>query len=362
MLSGSRLAGARFSFGVVRNAVRGAVAIALAAAALLVGCAPASSASAGSGYLGLHLPAGFDAFAADSPWRTAIEASPALDPNSATMIAALEMALGAAPFLTVSVTEYTAPIHVIDSTKSRKVTVTSSPGSMPLSLDPDGDGVATGIPIPREVWADPQEDAHVVIVDPDLRTAWEFWHFARSGAGYTAGMAGLWDLDGPGYNDDLRVQYWWRNGATAARTPYIGGLIRYEEAAAGDIRHALNVIVPAVVVRQGEFHWPVASSTDGTGGGAFTIPEGARIQLNPAFDLDGLYGIPPRPLNDAARSIARVLQVYGAYVVDRGAGFGLKAQNLGSDGGDWASLPAPNLSLIPLSEFRVLQGTTVMMP
>jgi hypothetical protein len=51
------------------------------------------------------------------------------------------------------------------------------------------------------------------------------------------------------------------------------------------------------------------------------LPEGARIQLAPSFNVDSLE-------HRWERTIARALQVYGMYLVDRvGGGVGLVAQN-----------------------------------
>jgi hypothetical protein len=364
-------AGGRGQGRTARFLVLGAAAIALAA--LLACCAPVGSASSApsSGYLGLHLPASFHAFTAGSAWRTPIAANPQVDPQSANMMTRVGTALVAAgqeATFTVQTTAYTAPIHVVDYAASRKVGVQVPLSRVGDDLDPGNDGVCENIPIPEEVWADPGDDGHVVIVDPNLRKAWEFWHFKKVDGVYSAELGGLWDLDSAGFNAPGSPGNWWRNGANGARSAYIGGLIRYEEVFAGEITHAMNIITP--VNRQKieagthtrEYYSPTAANSDGwvTTAQAWyaeSIPEGARVQLDPAFDLDQPFPPFGDRLNATARTIARAMQVYGAYVMDNGAGFGVKAQNLGADGGDWGNLPTPNLYLIPLSAFRVLQVT-----
>ena len=52
----------------------------------------------------------------------------------------------------------------------------------------------------------------------------------------------------------------------------------------GRIDHALAINLPAP--RAGTFAWP-AQRTDGTGD-ATTLPEGARLRLDPTLDLDQL--------------------------------------------------------------------------
>jgi hypothetical protein len=86
-----------------------------------------------------------------------------------------------------------------------------------------------------------------------------------------------------------------------------------------------------------------------------TIPEGARVQLDPALDLNSLG------LTGWQKTIARALQVYGMYLVDSGS-LGLYAVNANSfssnpyaqfwGDGNYAYLPT---SLV--SRLRVLKLT-----
>jgi hypothetical protein len=77
----------------------------------------------------------------------------------------------------------------------------------------------------------------------------------------------------------------------------------------GDIPHAL--VVQSDSVCANVFRAP-GWKTDGTSTRTDCIPEGARIRLDPAVDLDSLTLAP------AVLAVARALQLYGAYVVDGG--------------------------------------------
>ena len=100
---------------------------------------------------------------------------------------------------------------------------------------------------------------------------------------------------------------WACSGAGASR---LGGVVRVSEIQAGVIEHAL--VVQSDNVCAGVFRAP-ALKTDGDSTRADCIPEGARLQLDPSIDVSRIAGITP-----AERTVARALQRYGAYVIDRG--------------------------------------------
>jgi hypothetical protein len=296
----------------------------------------------------MSLPA--DAFPR-SLWTTPIVTNPAISPDSPDQIALLNYALvtvlGRAPTLQVNAVKNSAPIHVVDGCASPILDVLCD-SALPLCLDPDQDRVAESIPVPDPVWADPSDDSHMIIVDRETMIAYEFWNWRKEGDRiYRAGMMGKWDLLGQGWNYPGSDPYRARNGATASRAPYIGGLVRYEEVAAGLVAHALDMVVPTT--RKGECVAP-AVNTDGRNTGSGFIPEGARVQLDPALDLDSLG------LSGPARVVARALQDYGAYVMDTASGWAIKLQNLGADGGAWRPLASQfDLTNIPIQRFRVLR-------
>jgi len=106
---------------------------------------------------------------------------------------------------------------------------------------------------------------------------------------------------------------------------------------------------------QEELCSPPAQRTDGEGIGAQYIPEGARLQLDPALDLETLK------LTPGARVIAKALQVYGMYNVDSASTCSLYFQNVGADGGKWNRIVNfLDLQNIPLNRFRVLKCEIVV--
>jgi hypothetical protein len=114
-------------------------------------------------------------------------------------------------------------------------------------------------------------------------------------------------------------------GATASSLPIIGGVIMLREFRAGIIAHALALNLPET--RAGVFAWP-AQRTDGVGGND-TIPEGARLRLDPRLDLNSL-SLPP-----VTRLITEAAQRYGLIVRDQtGHGIGLFAEDPTQYGGN----------------------------
>ena len=130
-----------------------------------------------------------------------------------------------------------------------------------------------------------------------------------------------------------------------------GGIVRPEEIAQGHIDHALFFASP--YTRAGDIACP-ATHTDGWASDPAAIPEGARIQLDPSFDIDG-QDWPPWE-----KVIGHALQSYGAYLGDSGGSVAFSAEpNLdrGYDAWSLAGVPAPDpfLTNLPWSSFRVLQ-------
>lgn len=313
-------------------------------------------------YLGMSLPADFKVFSPDSPWNLPISQNPPIHADSSSIVTNL---IASRYRLEPNAAAWTSPLHVINSDlvplQSVKIRRDNGDTIFAPSVDPDKNGVVE-FPIPPEAWADPQEDAHMILVDPFKRKAWELGATLKDKTGWTARRAEVWDLNGLGYQLPFAIDYWWMVGVRGSGTPFIGGLIRIEEITAGVINHALAISTPinrksSTIYKpeKREVCTPVAAWTDGHGIGKQFVPEGARFQLNPYLNLDALS------LSKEAKIIAKALQVYGAYVVDNAQGIPIYFQNLGADGGAWNKFPGiRDINKIPLQELRVLDCTLVL--
>lgn len=218
--------------------------------------------------LGNSLAASFQAFSAPSPWNTPIPANPSIHRHSRIMIVALNFVLFftqglSRPQVAYAYREWTAPVHVIDSDRcpQKDAPTTNREGRLYESVDPDGNGIAGGIPLPDGVWADPREDGRMVLVDPNKRLTWEFSRArALPNGQWEASVVDRWYLDGPGHRRP-GTGTWWVSGARGSGSPYLAGLIRIEEIRAGVINHALAVATP--INRRRQLCAPTASRTDG---------------------------------------------------------------------------------------------------
>jgi len=300
----------------------------------------------------------FRPFSKTSPWNTPIATNALVDPDSDKMIVMLS---SNAMSLSANIRKWTVPVFAIDSARSPRLNVRTTSGCYNPRVDPKGQNRAEHLPIPTDVWPDPSQDGHMVLVDVAKRLCWDYARFVRlSSTEVTASRIDVWELDGPGYREPFEGPNWWTCGARGSGTPLLGGLIRPEEVQAGVIRHALAFGCP--VNRRSvspdtkeELCSPPAQRTDGEGIGAQYIPEGARLQLDPELDLQTLK------LSPATLVIARALQVYGMFNVDNASTCSLYFQNVGADGGRWNQLGNfMDMHTIPLNRFRVLRCEIVV--
>jgi len=220
--------------------------------------------------------------------------------------------LGAGGRLYINIQDWSVPVYYVDSDVVQGVAVTNSrPGIY-------GVGFAPGepIPIPEGAVASPPAggDNHLAIIDRAKGLEWGMWWARQDDMGaWSTGLGAVTDLTGTGVAPPWNAvaREFDAHRARASGFPLIAGLIRPEEIAAGRIDHAL---VFATTQVRTEYFIPPASTAQAQTG--FTrdslngLPMGARIQLDPALDVDAL------DLSAPAKIIARALQEYGAYLGD----------------------------------------------
>lgn len=278
-------------------------------------------------------------FSAGSAFNQLIPAGPVLDTASSAWARQLGAAGNAQSAL---IDETGVAIYTASSTTPRyQVRCTEPWGMCPLSAQP--------VPIPTNVTVPSGADGALVVIDRAANRSYEFWQARKSSTGWTASWGSVNVLDGDGYDPSAA-------SPTGAGISRLAGVVRMREIAAGHIDHAL--VFASGISAKGVFRYP-ASKTDGSNifGSSTPLPEGARVQLDPAVDVDAIPGITP-----AEKAVGHALQQYGAYDIDNGGyhamGFSFEMPHPGTAspyasaglGWDYAGMPH-----LPWNRLRVLR-------
>ncbi len=242
--------------------------------------------------------AGCPVLPADNIWNARVDGLP-VDPASDDYVAAIGAGVGMHPdFGTVY---QGAPIGI------PYVVVPGSQPKVPVSFDYADESDPGPYPIPPhppiEGGAGSDGDRHVLVLDQGACRLYELYdaHPVAGGSSWTAGSGAVFDLR----SNALRTDGW--TSADAAGLPILPGLVRYEEVAAGEIRHALRFTAPAT---RGDHVWPARHDASDLTAGRFP-PMGERFRLRADFDLSSFS---PR-----VRVILRALQRYGMLLADNGS-------------------------------------------
>jgi hypothetical protein len=145
-------------------------------------------------------------------------------------------------------------------------------------------------------------DRHVLVIDRDNCVLWEiFAAYPQPDGSWKAGSGAVFDLT----CNCLRPDGW--TSADAAGLPIFPGLVRYEEVASGEIKHAIRFTAQRT---RNSAVWPARHAasrlTD-----ASLPPLGQRFRLKATFSLSGF--------SREAQVILRALQTYGMILADNGS-------------------------------------------
>jgi len=246
---------------------------------------------------GVPVIAGVEIFPADNPWNTDISRYP-LHPNSADFIASI----GAGGRLHADFGTFWEgrpigiPYVVVPGTQP-KVPVTfdyaeeSDPGPYPIPPDApiEGGPGSTG-------------DRHVLVLDKDHKLLYETWNsWPQAGGGWHCGSGAKFDLT----SNALRPEGW--TSADAAGLPILPGLVKYEEVAAGEIRHAIRFTCRRT--QRGYIH--PATHFASVFRDPHLPPMGLRLRLKASYDVS--------PYPACVQVILRALKRYGMILADNGS-------------------------------------------
>jgi hypothetical protein len=268
---------------------------------------------------------GWRPFPDDNPWNTPVNTSP-VDPNSPRIIASIGVDRALHPDFGTEPT-YGIPYVVVAGSTPR----------VPVSFDYADESDPGPYPLPRDApiegGANSGGDRHVLVIDRDNRMLYELWDSHPGSSAWTAGSGAIFDLN----SNALRPAGW--TSADAAGLPVFPGLVRYDEVAAGEIRHAIRFtarrsrkayVSPAR-------HWASSSTNDSL------PPMGMRVRLKAGFDITGF---PPQ-----ARVILQAFKTYGMIMADNGSDWFFS----GTSDPNWDDAQLNTLKTLHGGDFEVVQ-------
>jgi hypothetical protein len=157
------------------------------------------------------------------------------------------------------------------------------------------------IPVPANLTVPPGSDGNTVIVDWSTRRATSLHQpWANSDGSWSATWVTVANLNGSGIPLE---------GGNGSGMSHLAGVVELDEIAGGHIDHAL--VFSTDIACKDLRRYP-ARKTDGQSTRPDCVPQGARVQLDPSIDVEQL-AVP-----EGLKTVARALQEYGAYAVDRG--------------------------------------------
>jgi len=285
-------------------------------------------------------------YAATGFFNQVISANPQLDPRSTDFVRMLSRSKKEKGFV-LSVKEWTVPAYFAQPTTPRHdVRISGQPPGAHYDRNfvHDVARIMHDVPIPANARPDPMEDGHMTVIDPATRCEFDLYDAKLTATGWTAAWGNVTSTADSGI---------YPFGLSTRGTGFapLAGMIWPAELRNRRIDHALVFAYP--YTRSGGPMYP-ATAGDGKTALATALPQGARVQLDPALDLG------PLNLTTYERTVAEALQRYGMYLGDTGGALALYAVSPQSfDTNQYAGLlpdePYVYLNKIPVNRFRVLK-------
>lgn len=279
-------------------------------------------------------PNGCTVLPANNIWNTPVDQLP-VSPNSSTYVnrigatSPLHPDFGSGtynggpigiPFITVLGTQTQYPASFLYASESDP-----GPYAIPLNAPIEGGSNSTG-------------DRHAISIDINNCILYELFNAFPQTSSWKADSGAIFNLA----SNALRTATW--TSADAAGLPILPGLVRYDEIAAGEIRHALRFTVPST---QRAYVWPArhyaSSITDLT-----YPPMGVRFRLKASFNISGF--------STTNQIILRALQKYGMMIADNGSAWFVS----GAPDSRWDNTDLHVLTTITGSAFEVVDVSPLM--
>lgn len=242
-------------------------------------------------------------FDTKSPWNMPIGSKAKFQPVSSPEWKSTALKYG----LLINSTNYTIPVYIAsDSDPVRKVYRNNN---QPVGW------VTFEQRVPDAAKPSPGGDSQLAIIDETHSYVTEMIKAKRRSDGnLEAPFPNKIDLRGAGVFKDY-------HGSCAYGGSCIAGLIRQGELKTG-IKHALRISITTAVLNKNApggkaYVWPANSADDGDGKsytGTGNVYMGSLLAIPPNVNIEKIAG----PKGTPSYNLAKALQDYGAYVVDRG--------------------------------------------
>jgi hypothetical protein len=273
---------------------------------------------------------GFVPFPTDNAWNQDISSAP-VDSNSTSIINFIGSTIGLHPDFGTGTNGI--PYVVVNGNQSLVgINFTaygdeSDPGSMPIpgNAPIEGGSSSTG-------------DRHVLVLDNANCFLYEMGRaFPNTDGSWNADVAVVWDL----LNNEQRPWTW--TSVDAAGLPVFPGLVRYDEVAAGQIKHALRFTLQ----HSRQAFTPPASHWAANSSNSLAAPMGMRLRLKANYDISGFSA--------KNQVILNALKKYGMIMADNGSSMYIT----GAPDDRWDDSDLHNLGQVQASAFEVVQMNPV---
>jgi hypothetical protein len=279
---------------------------------------------------------GCPVFPENNIWNTSVADLP-LDPQSSTFINTIGPTQGIHPDFgsgTWNGGPIGIPYNVVDGSQTEvnisfEYTEENDPGPYPIPPNAliEGGSQSAG-------------DRHVLVLDRDSCILYElFSAYPQQNGTWQTGSGAVYDLN----SNALRPAGW--TSADAAGLPILPGLVRYDEVAAGEIRHALRFTAAQT---RSEYVWPARHEASSLTG-AQIPPMGQRFRLKAGFDISR-FSAP-------VRVILQAMKTYGLILADNGSAWYIS----GAPDSRWDNdLLVSELAQVKGSDFEAVDVSSLM--
>ena len=232
-------------------------------------------------------------------------------------------------------------LHLPSRTFFRSTRALFTLNAVTFDYDDESDPGPYPIPTHAPIEGGPNSDGdrHVLVVDRDHCVLYEMWNsWPNANGSWHAGSGAVFSLN----SHALRPAGW--TSADAAGLPVAAGLVRYEEVAAGQIRHAIRFTVPQT---RRAYVWPArhyASTLTGTQ----YPPMGQRFRLKANFNLAGFA--------PEVQVILQAFKTYGIILADNGSAWYIS----GAPDARWNDDVLRQLNQVHGSDFEAVDVSSLM--